>query len=120
MNNLLENVTAESFEGAEAFGSGFVDMHPLRNIYLTCSVLGDFNTINVSGDQSIITRIPVNAGFGDVIYYESAADLDYLDCSRQTLSHISLQLKDTHGNTINMNGAHNLFSIVSSRFQSGS
>ncbi len=96
MNNMLNNFTADSFEGTDVFRSGFVDMYVLRNIYLTCSGLGNFNTMSVSGDRNIREKIPVNAGYGDVIYYESATGLDYLDWSRQTLSRVSLQLKDTH------------------------
>ena len=120
MNALLKNFTADTFEGSEVFRSGFVDMYPLRNIYLTCSGLGNFNTMSVSGDRNIIKKIPVTAGFGDVIFYESATGLDYLDCSHQTLSRISFQLKDIHGNLIDLNGAHISFSIVFSRVQDGS
>jgi len=120
MNALLKNFTSDSFEGTEVFRSGFVDMYPLRNVYLTCSGLGNFNTMSVSGDRNIIKKIPVNAGFGDVIFYESATGLDYLDCSHQTLSRISFQLKDIHGNVIDLNGSHISFSIVFSRVQDGS
>jgi len=120
MNGLLKNFTADSFEGSEVFRSGFVDMHPLRNVYLSCSGLGNFNTMSVSGDRNIIKKIPVTAGFGEVIYYESGTGTDYLDCSHQTLSRISFQLKDVFGNIIDLNGAHISFSIVFSRIQDGS
>ncbi len=67
MNNLLSNFTADSFEGAEVFRPGFVDMYPLPNIYLTRSGLGNFKTMSVSGDRNIIKEIPADAGFGDAI-----------------------------------------------------
>ena len=102
------------------FSSGFVDTHPIRSIYFTCSGLGNFNTMSVSGDRNIIKKTPVSAGFGDVIYYESATGLDYHDCSRQTLSHISFQLKDIYGNIVDLNGAHISVSTVPSRAQDGS
>ena len=111
MNNLLKNFTADSFEGTEVFRSRFVDMYPLRNIYLTCSDPGNFNTMSVSGDRNIIKQILVNAGFGDVIYYESATGLDYLDCS---------QLKDIYGNITDLSGARRLLSVVLSRVRDGS
>ena len=120
LNTMLKNFTEDSFEGTEVFRSGFVDMYPLRNIYLSCSGLGNFNTMSVSGDRNIINNIPVNAGYGDVIYYESATGLDYLDCSHQTLSRVSFQLRDIFGNIIDLNGAHISFSIVFSRVQNGS
>ena len=120
LNTMLKNFTEDSFEGTEVFRSGFVDMYPLRNIYLSCSGLGNFNTMSVSGDRNIIKKIPVNAGYGDVIYYESATGLDYLDCSHQTLSRVSFQLRDIFGNILDLNGAHISFSIVFSRVQNGS
>ena len=120
LNTMLKNFTADSFEGSEVFRSGFVDMYPLRNIYLSCSGLGNFNTMSVSGDRNIIKKIPVNADYGNVIFYESATGLDYLDCSHQTLSRISFQLRDIFGNIIDLNGAHISFSIVFSRVQNGS
>ena len=120
MNGLLKNFTAETFADTEVYRSGFVDMYPLRNIYLTCSGLGNFNTMSVSGERNIIKKIPVTAPYGEVIYYESSTGLDYLDCSSQTLSRISFQLKDIHGNILDLNGAHISFSIVFSRVQDGS
>ena len=113
MNGLLKNFIPETFAGSEVYRSGFVDMYPLRNIYLTCSGLGNFNTMSVSGDRNIIKKIPVTVPYGEVIYYESATGLDYLDCSRQTLSRISFQFKDIHGNVIDLKGAHISFSVVS-------
>ncbi len=102
------------------FRFGFVDTYPLRNIYLTCSGFGNFNAMGVSGDGDIIKQIPVNAGFGVVIYFGSATGLDYLDCSRQTLSHISFKFKDAHGNIIDLSSARIFFAIVFSRAQDGS
>ena len=69
--------------------------------------------------MQFIKQIPVNVGFGDVVYYQSAAGLDFRDCSRQTLSHISFRLKDAHGNATDLKGAHISLSIVFSRVQDG-
>ncbi len=73
--------------------------------------------MSISGDRNIIKNSSVNAGFADEAFHESATGLDYLDCSRITLSRVSFQLEDTHGNTLDLNGAHILLSIVFSRAQ---
>ncbi len=119
MNNLSNNFTADSFEGAEVVRSGLVDVYPLRDIYLTCSGLGTFNTMSAFRDRDFIRKIPVNAGFGGVVYHESATGLDSFGCSRQTLSHIFFQFKVIYGSIIDINGAHISFSIVSSGVQDG-
>jgi hypothetical protein len=94
-------------------------MYPLRNIYMTCSGLGNFNTMSVSGDRNIIKKVPVNAGHGEVIFDQTVTGMDYLDCSHQTLSRISFQLKDVFGNIIDLHDNHISFSIVFSRVQNG-
>ena len=95
-------------------------MYPYRNVYMTSSGIGNFNTMSVAGDRNIIKKIPVNAGHGEVIFDQTITGMDYLDCSRQTLSRISFQLRDVFGNIINLNGNHIFFSIVFSRVQDGS
>ena len=117
VNGLLKNFTAGAIQFDGVYRSGFVDVHPLRNVYSSCSGLGNFNTMSVSGDRNIIQKIPGTAGFGEVIYYESGTGTDYLDCSHQTLSRISFQLKDVFGSIIDLNGAHISFPIVFSRVQ---
>jgi hypothetical protein len=99
------------------YESGFLDLFPIRNLYLTCSGLGNFNTMSVSGDRSIVKKIPVNAGYGEMIFDQSVVGIDYLDCSRQTLSRIGFQLKDVFGRVVNLHGNHFSFSIVFSRIQ---
>ncbi len=118
MNSLLKNFTSKGYN-TNAFVSGYIDMYPLRNIYMTCSGLGNFNTMSISGDRNIIKKIPVTAGHGEVIFDQTVTGMDYLDCSHQTLSRISFQLKDVFGNIIDLHGNHVSFSIVFSRVQNG-
>ena len=87
---------------------------------MTSSGIGNFNTVSVAGERNIIKKIPVNAGHGEVIFDQTITGMDYLDCSRQTLSRISFQLRDVYGNIINLNGKHISFYIVFSRVQDGS
>jgi hypothetical protein len=118
MNSLLKNFTPKGYN-KNAFVSGYIDMYPLRNIYMSCSGLGNFNTMSISGDRNIIKKIPVTAGHGDVIFDQTVTGMDYLDCSHQTLSRISFQLKDVFGNIIDLHDNHISFSIVFSRVQNG-
>ncbi len=118
MNALLKNFTSKGYS-PDPFVSGYIDMYPLRNIYMTCSGLGNFNTMSISGDRNIIKKIPVTAGHGEVIFDQTVTGMDYLDCSRQTLSRVSFQLKDVFGNIIDLHGNHISFSIVFSRVQNG-
>jgi hypothetical protein len=118
MNSLLKNFTSKGYNTLP-FVSGYVDLFPLRNIYMTSSGLGNFNTMTITGERNVVKKIPVNAGHGEVIFDQTVTGMDYLDCSHQTLSRISFQLRDIFGNIINLNGNHISFSIVFSRIQNG-
>ena len=119
MNTILKNVVLKAYDET-AFVSGYIDVYPLRNIYMTASGLGNFNTMSVAGDRNIVKKIPVTAEHGDMIFDQTVTGMDYLDCSQQTLSRLSFQLRDVYGTVIDLNGNHISFSIVFSRVQDGS
>ena len=119
-NNLLKNFTSDRvYVKSFPFTSGYVDMNPVRNAYLSCTGLGNFSTMSLTGDRNIIKKIPLNGAPGDIIFDSSQTGVDYLDCSRQTLSRISFQLKDNFGTILNLRGIHWSFSLVFSRIQNG-
>ncbi len=99
--------------------TGYIDIYPLRNIYMTDSGLGNFNTMRVAGDRNIVKNIPVTAPHGDVIFDPGVTGMDYLDCSQQTLSKLSSQLSDVFGTVLDLNGNHISFSIAISSVQDG-
>ena len=119
MNTLIKNFTSKGYNNQD-FVSGYVDLVPMRNLYLSASGLGNFNTMTITGDRNIVKKIPVNASPGDVIFDQTVTGMDYLDCSGQTLSRISFKLKDIYGNAVDLHGNHFSFSIVFSRVQNGS
>ena len=114
MNTILKNFVLKAYDTTD-FVSGYIDIYPIRNIYMTASGLGNFNTISVAGDGNIVKKIPVNAPHGDVIFDQTITGMDYLDCSHQTLSRLSFQLRDVYGTALELNDNHISFSIVFSR-----
>ena len=76
--------------------------------------------MSVAVDRNIVKKIPVNSGHGEVIFDQTVTGMDYLDCSRQTLSRLSFALRDVYGTVLELNGNHVSFSIVFSRVQDGS
>ena len=47
--------------------TGFIDLTPIKNIYLHCNEISNFNQMTVAGNSSIIKRIPVNVPYLGVI-----------------------------------------------------
>ena len=119
MNATLKNTVLKAHNNTDHL-TGYIDIFPIRNIYMTASGLGNFNTMSVAGDRNIVKKIPVNAEFGNVIFDQTVTGMDYLDCSRQTLSRLGFALRDVFGTVIDLNENHISFSIVFSRVQDGS
>lgn len=115
MNSVLQNTTPKV--NTTAFTTGYINMFPVRNIYITSFGLGNFNTMSISGERSVVKKVPVTAGYGEFIHDQTVVGIDYLDCSKQTLSRIGFQLKNVFGERINLHGHHWSFSIVFSRIQ---
>ena len=118
MNTTLKHFALKPFDSSNDV-SGYIDIYPIRNIYMTASGLGNFNTMSVAGDRNIVKKIPVNAAHGDVIFDQTVTGMDYLDCSHQTLSRLSFALRDVFGAVLDLNENHISFSIVFSRVQDG-
>jgi hypothetical protein len=93
------------------FVSQFINLQPVRNIYLQSSNLGNHNTVDLIGRRDILKKIPVTAPWNSMIFDNVAYD-DYLDCSRQTLQTLEFRLTDTHNNEIELNGGYVSFSII--------
>jgi hypothetical protein len=115
----LKNTVPKAYDNTDHV-TGYIDIYPVRNIYMTASGLGNFNTMSVAGDRNIVKKNPVTASHGEVIFDQTVTGMDYLDCSRQTLSRLSFTLRDVYGTILELNGNHISFSIVFSRVQDGS
>jgi hypothetical protein len=113
INNVLRNTsTTQLSNSTQPFLSQYIDLFPVRNLYITSPNLGNYNTMSVSGERGIIKKVPVTANYNEMIFDQVVLGSDYLDCSRQTLSRLEFQLKDVFGNVVDLNGNHWSFSIV--------
>ena len=112
INNYLNNNVMKVNTKASPYDSGYVNLNPVRNIYMTSGNLGSYNTMSVSGERSIVKKIPVTSNYNQMIYDDAVLGIDYLSCSKQSLSRLEFQLKDVFGNLINLHGNHWSFSLI--------
>ena len=92
--------------------SGYVDLFPIRNLYITSQALGNFSSISLNGERGVLNKDLLRASYEELLFDQTVWGMDYLDCSHQSLSILYFKLKDSYGNTINFNGNHWSFSIV--------
>ena len=112
INTVIKNTMPKTVQTSDSFTSGFVDLFPIRNLYLISNTLGTNNSMSINGEWGILKKIPVNAGYNEIVYDQTVLGMDYLDCSNQTLSRIDFKIKDHNGNTVNLHENHVSFSII--------
>jgi hypothetical protein len=119
INGLINNTSGAStfFSAAAAHVTGYVDLEPIKNIYMYNTNLGTFKTIGCKGEVTIIKKIPVTAGPHQMIFSNVTSSSDWLDCSRQTLKTLQFELKDSNDNNINFHGSHVSFSLSFDKYR---
>ena len=119
-NELISNTDGIGylFTKSIPFTTQYIDLQPIKNIYIHSANLGSYKTIGPKGESTIIKKVPVTAGPDSMIFSTVTSSSDYLDCSRQTLKTISFELKDAHGRIINLHGVNLSFSIVFDKYRS--
>lgn len=116
-NEILSNLETVSqvCDTLNPFKSGYLNMQPIRNLYLHSTTLGNFNSIGPDGCQTIIKKIPVTSDYNIMIFDQCVLYNDYNDCSHQTLKTIEFQLKTSRGDIVPLHGVDISFSLVFSR-----
>lgn len=61
--------------------TGIVNLTRYRNLYISCPTLSDYSTISPSGNYTIVKKVPVNAGYGEITYCNLQATHDHFDVS---------------------------------------
>ena len=95
INSVLQNNTPKL--NTTSFTTGYINIYPIRNVYITSYGLGNFNTMSISGERAVVKKVPVTANYKEMIFDQSVIGMDYLDCSKQTLSRIGFRLNTIYG-----------------------
>ena len=111
-NELLTNVTPNVIGNTASPAKYYLNLTPVRNIYMRSPNLSSFNTIGCNGESSIIKKIPINAGSGEMITSFITSGTDFIPCNNLTLRTIEIQLQDVNGNIINLHNNDMSFSIL--------
>ena len=87
-----------------AHKSTFIDIRRVHSVYINAPGFGDYSTVGVRGNRSIIGKIPVLVGYGGVVHHQtSGSEHDCIRVGVPSLSSIQLELQDAAGNLLNLN-----------------
>ena len=86
--------------------SSFIDLRRAHSIYIHSNI-GGYQSIGPRGERTILAKVAANAAYGGLVTYSSAAsEHDYVDAGGKSLNTVKLELKDSFGRLIQMNGGH--------------
>jgi hypothetical protein len=87
--------------------SGFVDLRRCHNIFLHCPGFGSHNCIGPRGSRNILAKIPVDVPYGQPVnLLFSGSDHDAIEAGVRAISNLRIELRDVHGNSLDLNGGH--------------
>ncbi len=108
----LTEGTSPYYNIAYFFTSNFVNLNSIRNLYITSSNLGNYNSIGADSERTIIKKVPVDVDFNYMIHNNQITGLDFIDVRKQTLKTINFKIVTVDGKTVPLHGAHVSFSII--------
>ena len=92
---------------SSSHNSTFVDIRKAHTVYVHASSLGGYNSIGPQGSRTIIAKIPVNVGYGELLQWQSSgSEHDCLEAGISMLTTMRLALRDVHGNELDLDGTH--------------
>ena len=90
----------------------YLDLHTIRNLYLSSSALASYDTISNFGNDTIIKKIPVTANPNSMLFHGASEGFDYLNLSKRSLRYIDFRLTDAFYNVVDLRDTHFSFSLV--------
>ena len=97
---------------SEVYQTGIINLMRYRNLYLTCPSLSNYSTLSPNGSSNVIKKIPVSAGYGEIIYNNTFSLHDYIDVSKLMIKVFEFQVCDSYGNVVNLRNMPVSFSLV--------
>ena len=113
INKVLNIVDTSPTHGiALPFVSGFIDLTPVKNLYIHSNELCNYNQLTVAGNSSIVKKINVSVPYLGIINDNEINDFDYIDVSSKILRRVSFRFTNEFNQTVNFNNVECSFSLT--------
>lgn len=113
INSILQisNKSLTQFTSLEKYKT-YIDLVPLRNIYISSKTLSSINTYSNFQNNCIIKKIPVISPVGTMLSYGINNSFEGIHISKRSINRIDIQLLDSNNYHVNLNDSHFSFSLV--------
>ncbi len=96
--------------------SSFIDLRSIHTLFIHSPSFGNYSCIAPRGVRTAIAKIPCDVAYGGVLHYEhSGSSYDYIDVGSTTLKMLTIELKDSRGNFVDLKGGHVSMTLVLAR-----
>ena len=114
INRVLSNyITAyDASTNVVPFITGFIDLTPVKNIYLHCNEISNYNQLTVAGNSSIIKKINVTVPYLGIINDNELSTFDNIDVSGKMLRRLNIKLTNNLNQVVNLNDVDISFSLT--------
>ena len=113
VNEVLGNYQVAVYQYNNPYVSGFINLQPIRHIYIHSSQLSNYNQVNLrTGDSTVVKKVPVTAPHAGIVFDNELNPLDYLDVSNRSFKQLYFWISNSLGNEINLNGVNCSFSLL--------
>ena len=114
INRVIGNTTpaTDAYTNVAPYTTNFIDLTPVKNVYLHCNEISNFNQLTVAGNSSIIKKDPVNVPYSGVVNDNELSSVDYIDVSGKMLRRLNFRLSDHLNQNINLNGVDISFTLT--------
>ena len=114
INKVIGNIetAVDASTQAVPYISGFVDLQPVKNVYIQCNDLCNYNQLTIQGFAGIVKKVPITSGFGGVVFDNEILHFDNINCSNKILRNLNFKLTDENYNLLEMNNVDVSFSIT--------
>ena len=92
--------------------TGFIDLTPVKSLYLHCNEISNFNQLTVAGNSSIVKKINVSVPYLGIINDNELSSFDYIDVSNKMLRRLNIRLSDHLNQNVNLNGVDISFALT--------
>ena len=114
INQVLGNTTpaTDAYTNVAPYTTNFIDLTPVKNIYIHCNEISNYNQLTVAGNSSIVKKVPVNVPYLGITNDSELSAEDYIDVSGKMLRRLNIRLSDHRNNTINLNEVNISFTLT--------
>ena len=112
INTVLGNYTLTTHDFDNSYYSGFIDLQRVKNLYLHCNEISNFNQLTVAGNSSIVKKVPVNVPYLGIINDSELSTFDNIDVSGKLLRRLQFRLTNHTNEVISLNGVDISFTLT--------